>query len=419
MVDGIKCWNVESSIENDQLEIFGLRFRRNKHSNHTISGSIHKYFNNGHHNADDFTLSKAKKCFNDLYDNFSINPAITKLNSVEFGVNILLPVDITTALQSILLYKNQTGSRGKNDIKFSFDSYILKIYSKSAIGSSNLFQTGNLLRIEIRSRNMCFFKKYNIEIDFLSDLLNKEMFELFEQILKNAINVCTIGFLTEQDIKNLTKEQLSFYYKHTNSNYLLKLEGSSKHRALKKLETFITEHSSVNLKDVILNLIHDKCVELRDVEIANRIDKSWKENTINVKNDSEKKRCFYSNSLTKASSSKWKENTIQIKGVFVPTQSKFSTYCKGCGKEIFNPRKDQVYCSALDVGKAAAQKCRDRFNKPLQRIAKKYNDISFYPSLFDFHPYLNQEYLLILERQNIIKHKHNKSTINNLKQKVK
>lgn len=402
MIDGIKCWNVESSIDNDQLKVYGLRFRRNQLNNYNITGSIHKFYNDGIHNADDLTLSKAKMCLIRLHDKFSINPAYTKPNSVEFGVNIHLPIDPNIVLHSILLYKNKTGNRRKDYIEFPFETYCLKIYSKSAIGSSNIFQTDKILRVEIHVNKMRYFEKYYLKLEALSDLLSEEVFKQFELFLINAINDCIIGYLTEQDIDNLTEEQLSFYYRHTNPNYLLKLQGSTKHRGIKKLEKFISEHSSVNLKEVLINLIHDKCVELRDVEIANKIDTSWNQNTNNVKNNPTKKRCFISTSQSKTNTSKCKENTIQIKGVSVPPSRKYYIYCKGCGKKIYNPRKRQSYCSASDVGKAAAQRCRDRVNKPLKRVIKLYLKISDSLVLFDSTPFIDPEYKQLLERQHII-----------------
>lgn len=405
MIDGIKCWDVASSIEDDQVKVHGLHFRRNQSGNHSITGSIHKFYNEGIHNADDFTLGKAKLCFNYLYDNFLINPSITKPNSVEFGVNIQLPFNPDIALQSILLYKNKTGDRGKDNISFHFETYYLKVYSKSAIGSSNLFQSGNILRIEIHVNKMRFFERYKLKFDVLSDIVTEDAFVHFEQILKNAVSDCIMGYLTEQDINNLTEEQSSFYYKYTNPNYLLKLQGSTKHRGINKLEEFISEHSSVNLKELLINLIQDKCVELRDVEIANKIETSWNQNTKNFKNNPTKKRCYISTSQSKAYTSKRKENTIQIKGVFVPKLVRYYSFCKACGKQILNPRKDQNFCSATDVGKAAAQSCRDRYKRPIERVKKQYEKITRHPALFDNNQFIHPDYMTILERQKIIKHK--------------
>lgn len=53
-----------------------------------VRGSLHKYFNNGKHNTNDFTIKDLKTVINDLHKKFNINPKTAILRNVEFGVNI-------------------------------------------------------------------------------------------------------------------------------------------------------------------------------------------------------------------------------------------------------------------------------------------------------------------------------------------
>ena len=56
-----------------------------------LKGSLHKYWNNGAHNFNDFDLNSLNEVLQDLKNNFGIKPENTVLRALEIGVNITPP----------------------------------------------------------------------------------------------------------------------------------------------------------------------------------------------------------------------------------------------------------------------------------------------------------------------------------------
>ena len=73
-----------------------------------LHGSLHKYANGGLHNADSFRLSDLCRVLTELKEVYGINSDITRLYSVEFGVNLKLPYDPQRILKAIRMYKGYT-----------------------------------------------------------------------------------------------------------------------------------------------------------------------------------------------------------------------------------------------------------------------------------------------------------------------
>jgi len=55
------------------------------HDKYKVRGSIHKYFNDGLHNADDFTLENCQEALDIFWAEFGKNPEIIPFSGLEFG----------------------------------------------------------------------------------------------------------------------------------------------------------------------------------------------------------------------------------------------------------------------------------------------------------------------------------------------
>jgi hypothetical protein len=91
MIDGIKFRLDPDTVRNNNVlkfcrlngnneiaEYWGLKIKLHPDSCY-VSGSIHKYWNDGKHNANDFRLSEFRKALNDLSETFRLNPALWHL----------------------------------------------------------------------------------------------------------------------------------------------------------------------------------------------------------------------------------------------------------------------------------------------------------------------------------------------------
>lgn len=167
----------------------GLSFTITESEAVKLAGSLHKYFNHGEHNYDDFSYDKLVRVILDLHQKFGINPMEVALSTMEFGVNIELPFETRLFMDSLLThkYKEFSGERDAHiDSKEVMNQqYKVKTYDKGL--QYNLPR--NLLRFEVKVRKMCFLKKCGIHT--LWDLtdrdklnsLKKKLLDVFEDIL--------------------------------------------------------------------------------------------------------------------------------------------------------------------------------------------------------------------------------------------
>lgn len=127
-----------------------------------IDGSLHKYFNDGRHNYNDFSPSDLREVIADLERLFGEEIASARILNLEYGLNINTPFDPTIFTNSILTYlksgadvkARQKNPITKNDrkgfdkgVRFILSQYHLKIYNKS----KQYDQPNDILRVEFKT----------------------------------------------------------------------------------------------------------------------------------------------------------------------------------------------------------------------------------------------------------------------------
>lgn len=146
-------------------------------------GSLHKFFNEGEHNFNDFSLSDLNKLESQLYNETGIKYENLRLNLLEFGVNVLIPVEVKEVLDCVLFHKGKAPSkrdtfRGKGDyLMFSHNRYDIKLYDKGK--QYNIGQ--GLLRAEIRFINWTEYRKKGFHT--LRDVIDKGLYLLKDDLL--------------------------------------------------------------------------------------------------------------------------------------------------------------------------------------------------------------------------------------------
>ncbi len=352
MLDNVTTKPVVLNIGTNKPEtVKGLRIRPIKDNFYSVRGSFHKYKNKGLHNADDYTLSDFKNTLNQLSNEFGLNADIAPLNGFEFGVNIKLPTNPNNALNRHILHKTEIGNRQKEYKEYEYNNHTFKIYNKSELTEIEPYQSGNILRVEVRVERMEYIRKQKqIYLKRISDLLDVAVWERLEKILIKTIEECLFIDFSENEIRKLSNENEKLYLKYANPLFWERLYCETRRNRNKytreraKCEAFICHYSKSTLKNDIVNLISAKCTELRDKSEANQVVKKWDKLTI---------------IQTTKEPEKWDKLTRIYKGnLYQPTPTT-ETSCKGCGRIIPNPRKGQLYCSANVVGYNQAHKCRN------------------------------------------------------------
>ena len=219
----------------------------------TIEGSLHKYWNNGAHNFNDFGINEIQEVIADIENKFCISSENCVLKSLEIGVNINPPIKTKTVLKSCLMHKTNvlkwiyTKDEG-NYIQTKNQRHYVKIYDKKTHYTNKGFVIDNeIMRIE---KKWCKMVELNGRGIFtLSDLIAYDLSH-FKQDLQTMWN--DVLFCDLHTIKGTKYEN-----KYNNINWwdALNYEQFKYHR--NNLNKLINSDPK-NLKNIVSNLISKK-----------------------------------------------------------------------------------------------------------------------------------------------------------------
>ncbi|MDP3946509.1 MAG: hypothetical protein Q8Q51_11505 [Lutibacter sp.] len=184
-----------------------------------IQGSVHYYFNNGLHNANDFSFMNFLYTIKDLKDKFGINPHMCVIRSLEYGVNIQHEYDTRLIMINVFYQKRkkfitpilkpykQAGNPRNDD-------WITKIYDKGF--QFPKYSNGELLRFELKYMRSRELNKLGIV--FLSDLFIRENhFKLYKVLIKRFSEILIYDYTINS--KKLTPTQSNNISDYSNPNY--------------------------------------------------------------------------------------------------------------------------------------------------------------------------------------------------------
>lgn len=236
----------------------------------SLKGSLHKYFNKGVHNYNDFTFENLQKVIHELNQHFGLVPGNVQLENIEFGVNIELPYKVDKILNNAILHKNEPFQRFNygNGIECSHSQYFIKIYDKGLQYNQNR----NLLRIEIKVIKMAFLQSHGITINFLSDLLKKDNLQAIGELLAQTIEEILFSDIELMNNDSINEKERLIIAQGSNPNYWKNLipvnnepdyKKRRKHfyRQKERFETTVRKYSP-NLNSFLKTKIRDKFTDL-------------------------------------------------------------------------------------------------------------------------------------------------------------
>lgn len=349
--------NSEGVIQNRIAEYNNLKFKIIDEKYINLNGSVHKYFNGGIHNHTDFTIKNLVFVCSDLSQKFNLNPFITHLHNLEFGVNVILPFNTNDVLNSIISYKGKECEierfNGKGYlIRFTFDHYDLKIYNKGL----QYEQDKNILRFEIKVKKMEYFKKRKINISLLSDLIKLDIYNKLKKCLLMAFKG-VLMYDNSIKLNGLPQREKTVLMNGKNPKYWIELKEQGKE--IKKIRIrfndLVLKYGKQNLKQTIYNLIENKLIEITKIDTSTEIEI---QNYLNQ---------FHNQTLPKVTvfeSAETESNLPQSNSSNKELiQSVFYRKCLTCGRDISEQKKGSVFCSEKLYGKEAKQ-CRNKNSNP-------------------------------------------------------
>ena len=184
-----------------------------------VKGSLHKFYNNGLHNADQYTVNDLLLTLNRLVTDYGFDLFSSKINNIEFGVNIELPFAISQVFANLICHKNQpfqVDSHSQTPYYVcNWQRYTVKIYDKGKQQGLG----GNLLRFEIRVRKMRVFRTVTgVQLHTLADLLNVANYGPLGALLVDAFDDILFDDPAINP-KTLTAKERALYQQCRNPRY--------------------------------------------------------------------------------------------------------------------------------------------------------------------------------------------------------
>lgn len=263
--------------EKREAEYRGLKFilikNKSGRSRLIIKGSLHKYYNQGLHNANDFSFNNYLQVLTDLTQRFRLNPSQCHLQNLEFGVNIIPPVSTSQILKGIQLHKMVPFKRISIDnadyYQAPHQQFIFKAYDKALHYPKYTECHDSLLRIELKYQTMNQLVKILTDDGlitnsgiFLSDLKNVQVWNSLEHILlQKWEEVLMYDFSI--NMESLPNNIYLKIDKWQNQHYWEALDKRKRYRQ-KKLMYEVFDNYSQNIQAKIYSLIKKKLIELRD-----------------------------------------------------------------------------------------------------------------------------------------------------------
>ena len=238
-----------------------------------ITGSLHKYKNNGIHNYNTFFMYEVFDVIDEWQKLFGFDLKAVKIENIEFGVNITPPIPTKEIIKNIFSHKREPFKQiahSNSDYKeCKHQQFIIKTYDKA----KQYNQKDPNFRIESKYLKMAELNR--IGIYYLSDLLKPEIYTVLGQMLNDTWK--EVLFIDQTVfIEKLTLKQREDIKDWINPLYW---QGLTEHRIKKKFNTekdryqkIVFEHSE-NIQAQISNLISEKWEQLTNKPKSLRTEK--------------------------------------------------------------------------------------------------------------------------------------------------
>lgn len=235
-----------------------------------VTGSIHKYTNDGLHNHNRLDFQVFAQAVKELEDTFEFDSDRTRITNLEFGVNLTTDFEPDRFIDGLIIHNGKKFSNVQSSTKryseCSHGQYYIKIYNKG-------LQYGldkNILRIELKFIKMERLNGFGIR--FLSDLMDPCKLKMLQTELHRVFDEILMGnIMANTEILN-SKDKILFANGH-NAGYWLQLMPNSAEysngrtdknykraakvyeRKLKRFKMLLKKTGAYQTKEIVRNLM--------------------------------------------------------------------------------------------------------------------------------------------------------------------
>ncbi|OFX58612.1 MAG: hypothetical protein A2066_10435 [Bacteroidetes bacterium GWB2_41_8] len=262
------CSEKKRRITEDEIRTSKTKIYRNlvfeKYANSLyIKGSIHAFFNDGIHNANDFSFVYSINTILHLAKTLDLDLTKCFIQNIEFGLNIL-PIETVKNIINWLKYHErneffkdpelQYSKRSQSYTKnYKANNYkVIKAYAKDIQPfNGKTYEHHNTMRIEIKSKETKYFKHFGIYK--LTDLIKPEIYlALSDELIKEWDNVLILEKGLQGEEKKLDKYLNSDFWENCLNEYRNKFASE------KKKYSEIVNHYPENIHSDIKNKLKSK-----------------------------------------------------------------------------------------------------------------------------------------------------------------
>jgi hypothetical protein len=241
----------------DWCEIDNIKLKIYPSGRIELSGSLHKYSNNGEHNYNDFDFYAFRNVLTRLYSDFGVMPKNLRIIQLEYGLNLTPDIKTETILRGLFQHKTVTFDRFSNRhgtyYQAEHSQYFLKVYNKG----KQYKLDRECMRIEIKQRNWTNYRKQGICT--LQDFIETDK-TIFIKYLTDRWD--------EVVFYDLTDKHLSKWGKYSNELYWRNLRKKNTNKTfsvhLKKLRELNNQYGN-NTQLKVTEMIYSKLDELQGV----------------------------------------------------------------------------------------------------------------------------------------------------------
>ena len=231
----------------------------------------HYYFNDNLHNANDFKVIDCIKTLTEIKVLFGFPAKELSILNIEFGVNIISPIDIKDLISYIIYHSKNEFINSSDNLRFSKISFKhnesgkankykqIKAYAKGLQYPN--YTDVNTLRFEVKSKESKYIKKLGINI--YDDLLKFETYRKLSEVIEaESLNLLILDIYNKG--QNLTNKELLKLNEYRNSYKWVKaLQGSRNLFNNHKTDYLdLLDKTGDNIHNKIKQLIKDKLNEL-------------------------------------------------------------------------------------------------------------------------------------------------------------
>lgn len=211
-----------------------------------VRGSIHKFNNEGRHNADLYTYQDFVSSLNKLKDELGISSSDLQIIRFEIGVNVSLSYPPWQCINTISEIQNVMSTKKRNSLLVEYEQYAIKVYSKSK--QYKEFKDQNILRIEI-----AYLKKQKLTQDLgklstFDELLSQSIWLKIADILRRLVAKFVFFDYTEMKNKKLIVDEALLFYEWSNAVRIAQEPSRSRVSRMRKKVREIYQKYSTNKK---------------------------------------------------------------------------------------------------------------------------------------------------------------------------